>query len=292
MGDVGDYGKFGVLRALVGMLGGPRRLAVVWCAFPDENHNGDGRHVAYLRNASMARLDPDLHDALRVIVESGRRSMMAIEQARLLPASTIFVREPIGGCMAGMGRSGIARRIYREQWMSRALDVTATADLVFLDPDNGIGTEATSRDGLKAGKFVFLDELARFWERGQSLVVYHHTNRTRPVAEQISALEVRLTETLGGARLMPLLFRRGSCRIFWVIAQPSLEQVLARAAQNFFDRGWESHFGPFPGLQSSTTSAGPVPSQSTRTPSDRSTTSSTNLIAGGPGQPVRASGST
>ena len=292
VGDVGDFGKFGVLRALTRAMGPTGRLGVVWCAFPDESHNGDGRHVGYLRDPAMARLDGDLHAGLRTIVASGKRAMLAIETAGLFPTSTIFFREPIAGPVAEQGRSPVARRAHRERWLSRALQATAPADLVFLDPDNGIGTIATSRDGQKAGKFVFLDELARFWARGQSLIVYHHTNRTCPVDEQVTALGTRLSTTMEGARPIPLLFRRGSCRIFWVVAQPALQATLAKAAGEFLEHGWADHFGPLGDLQSSTTSAGPVPSQSTRMPRGPSTTSSTNLAANGPGWPARESGST
>ncbi len=49
-GDLGDFLKLGLLRWLVAPSFGaaPERLGVVWYLAPDESHNADGKHVAYL----------------------------------------------------------------------------------------------------------------------------------------------------------------------------------------------------------------------------------------------------
>ena len=43
-GDIGDFGKLGLLRVLQesGLT-----IGVNWYLVPDENHNSDGRHVQY-----------------------------------------------------------------------------------------------------------------------------------------------------------------------------------------------------------------------------------------------------
>ena len=44
VGDIGDYLKLGILRAL-----SPKyRLGVAWWIYPDETHNADGQHIGYL----------------------------------------------------------------------------------------------------------------------------------------------------------------------------------------------------------------------------------------------------
>ena len=49
-GDLGDFLKLGLLRWLVAPSfdAPPHRLGVVWYLAPDESHNADGKHVAYL----------------------------------------------------------------------------------------------------------------------------------------------------------------------------------------------------------------------------------------------------
>lgn len=50
-GDVGDFGTYGLLRALAAPAGArPMRLGVVWHLVPDESHNADGKHVGYLNS--------------------------------------------------------------------------------------------------------------------------------------------------------------------------------------------------------------------------------------------------
>ena len=54
VGDVGDFGKYGLLRYLGGKLDGgfeyfePMRMGVIWYLYPDESHNADGKYTGYL----------------------------------------------------------------------------------------------------------------------------------------------------------------------------------------------------------------------------------------------------
>jgi len=75
-GDVGDYVKLALLRALVPGF----KLGVAWYLYPDEAHNSDGRHTAYLNDpAKWRELDPELFDGLAHVVR-GRRSVAALER--------------------------------------------------------------------------------------------------------------------------------------------------------------------------------------------------------------------
>ena len=69
VGDIGDYLKLGILRALSPGF----HLGIVWWLLPDEGHNRDGRHISYLNRPDQWRhFDPDLFDTLRGIVSPGR----------------------------------------------------------------------------------------------------------------------------------------------------------------------------------------------------------------------------
>jgi hypothetical protein len=46
VGDVGDFGKYGLLRSLAADLS----LGVVWYLGPEESHNADGKHIGYLNS--------------------------------------------------------------------------------------------------------------------------------------------------------------------------------------------------------------------------------------------------
>ena len=72
------------------------------------------------------------------------------------------------------------RKTKRNRWLKGAPGATYNANIVFVDPDNSVSGPANgisaSIDRLrKTGpKYVFIDDLKQFSERGQSLVVYHH----------------------------------------------------------------------------------------------------------------------
>jgi hypothetical protein len=52
VGDIGDYVKLAILRALMPGCS----LGVAWWLYPDEAHNGDGRHISYLKRPDLWRI--------------------------------------------------------------------------------------------------------------------------------------------------------------------------------------------------------------------------------------------
>lgn len=53
-GDIGDYGKLGLLRVL---RASGLTIGVNWYLRPDEGHNDDGRHMGYLKDESDRSCD-------------------------------------------------------------------------------------------------------------------------------------------------------------------------------------------------------------------------------------------
>lgn len=102
--------------------------------------------------------------------------------------------------------------------MEQALAATAACQLIFADPDNGI-RPAGHREPAhrpKAVKHAYLDELAGFAQRGQSLVVYHHTDRSAPVDQQARR---RLADLTGSVPVQPVAAvraSRGTARLFLI----------------------------------------------------------------------------
>src|SRR3954469_25385617 len=129
VGDIGDYLKLSILRAL----SPGYRLGVAWWLFPDEVHNSDGRHVEYLNHPDQWRhFDPELFDALRRVVSSGQRNVRALQASHLIPEATCaYDVIPNGGPVA-------QRLSARRSWLVRVRRTLAPANLLFLDPDNGL----------------------------------------------------------------------------------------------------------------------------------------------------------
>ena len=122
-GDVSDVLKFAFLRALAGK---DRTLGIAWYYAPGDDGRSDGRHLEWRDETAWRVLDEELHTGLAALPE---RSVAALERAMIWPEAALFHREPMPP-RAGRSAWGIRKR--------SALD---SADIVFLDPDNGIGEE-------------------------------------------------------------------------------------------------------------------------------------------------------
>jgi len=171
VGDVGDYVKLAILR----LLSPGRMLGVAWWLFPDENHNEDGRHLAYLdQPARWRQHDPYLFDFLLAIRARGVRNVQELEAPELFPSGAVFMSEPIP-CPSQISR----RKTERELWFSHVKSRLEETQLIFVDPDNGIapiGYRPTTR---VAGKSIALEEIVRLTELGKPVVVYHHHTRMK-----------------------------------------------------------------------------------------------------------------
>jgi hypothetical protein len=170
VGDIGDFVKVGILRKLMPGY----RLGVAWWLYPDETHNKDGRHIGYLRHPDQWwHFDPQLFDALEQMVTSGRRDVRALEAANLLPGA-IFASEeiPVYGSIED-------RLVRRRQWFQTVQRTINGADLVFVDPDNGLEPEGQRRQSARVGKSVLLTELRELAMPGRCLIVYHHQTRRK-----------------------------------------------------------------------------------------------------------------
>ena len=111
VGDIGDYAKYGMLRAL----SSGYRLGVAWYRCSNETHNSDGKHTRYLEDATRWRgFDPELFDALKQIVDQEKRCLTSIEKSDLLRGAR-FASETLTCCSPVFAE----RAEWRKQWGSR-----------------------------------------------------------------------------------------------------------------------------------------------------------------------------
>jgi hypothetical protein len=247
-GDVGDFGKFGLLRALCRQDDGPPlRLGVVWFLVPDESHNEDGKHTKYLDGSPRFRnCDPELYDELQRLllddfgkVVPTRRRVATIEGSNVLPAGTVFFGDPL----RQDGTPLKDRVSVRTEWLARALNVTGQADVVFVDPDNGIECQSVSRAARAGPKYIFWDEVKAFAARGQTVVIYHHLSRVCSSAEQVRLLRLELSSRVPvGFTTLDVVFRRGTRRAYFVAAAASHRDALARRLSRMLTTPWATHF--------------------------------------------------
>lgn len=176
VGDIGDFAKYGLLRAICG----ERRLGVAWYLHPSPEqtagqHAGDGRHTKYLSDSESWRgLDPQLFETLGGLVREAKRSTAAIEDSGLL-GEAVFANE-----LLDIRNVPFAERPpWRERWFQGVRRKLEECDLVFADPDNGICLdERFRRTQQVSAKSVPVTEVEQLAD-GRPAVIYHHNTRFR-----------------------------------------------------------------------------------------------------------------
>lgn len=236
VGDIGDYVKLALLRAL----SGEHRLGVAWWLVQDETHNKDGRHIKYLENhAQWRHLDPPLFDGLRDIVRTGGRTVEALEASCLLPVDTEYNRIPVPCPLMWTQRA-----LAREHWFQELLVTMNRSNLIFLDPDNGIEAQRYRVTKKGANKSVRMDEIQRLIQPGRILILYHHQTRLR--GGHISELShhARRLRDFGATNVDALRASPFSARAFFIVDGD--QQLKSKAAA--FSQRWYPHVTWHPDL--------------------------------------------
>ena len=227
-GDIGDFGKLGLLRAL---RASGLSVGINWYLVPDETHNDDGRYVQYLEDASFRQCDPALWSELKQIVDAGRRTVSALESRHLLDAA--FYSDVLS--FAGMKKE--ARAAVRKNWHRKALDALSGAELVFVDPDNGLLVPSAAGTG-KENKYVAPEELADYYRQGASVIYYQHKARLPDSFYTQRHREWIESSGFGGASGLALKFTRTSLRYYFFLLQPEHEETVAKALDGMLETAW------------------------------------------------------
>ena len=174
VGDIGDFGKYGLLRHLTGMTdratpGNALRLGVVWYLYSDKENNTDGSGVSYLydrrnNHKKYRECDAELYDELhKIVIEEKDRRVIRVRESGIFPDNTVYYEQ---GLSYPTSEPPDSRRLRRIEWLEGALTATKDAKLVFVVPDNSIAIpEESARSGRFEGvltatkdvKLVFVD---------------------------------------------------------------------------------------------------------------------------------------
>ena len=243
VGDIGDFGKYGLLKNLCRDL----KLGVVWYLTPnDKKKKTDGKFIKYLNLDSekykpgekernerrFQQCDSDLYDKLHKIVDNNKRDVKEIAQREVLPSDTKYY-------------DSIINRVNRQGWFAETVEAVRNCEIVFLDPDNGF-----TKTQLTSPKHVQLDEVKKFFKRGQSLIVYHHLGMHKKGEEQISYWREEIEKTLQGrvdGKIIILWYHRGTARAYFIIPKTKkhyqrLNDAVDRLIRSPWGQGKKPHF--------------------------------------------------
>ena len=205
VGDIGDFAKYGLLRAIAG----EKRLGVAWYLNPDSGPEGDGRHTPYLEEPETWRpLDPELFDAMKAMVDGDTRSVQAVEKSGVLNGA-VFASRRLDVTALRVKR----REHWRRQWFEEVERRLCACRLIFADPDNGLVRDERFKPGRREStKSIPLFE-ANALAQGRTAVIYHHNSRAK--GGHIREILQWMDEVPGC--LLAWYWQRWSNRTFFVI---------------------------------------------------------------------------
>lgn len=234
-GDAGDFGKIGLLRCLAkaGL-----KVGVNWYLVADEAHNEDGRHIGYLQDSKFMGCDDELLGKLGCMVHGNQRNIQTLQELELIPAATYYCEE-----LASPGENGCN---FRDKWHANAQSVLQDADIVFLDPDNGLLPASVSPGSTKSVKYVLQQEVIDYYLAGHSVVFYNH--RWRMDEEHYLKQFLAFFQSSGfrGAHVIGLKYVRGTVRDYFFLLHPRHFNQAEGAIEAMLSSNWSRHLKRLP----------------------------------------------
>ncbi len=190
VGDIGDFGKYGLLRWLCcphGQGDNAISLGINWYYTSHGVKSASSQRMfVYLRSPFYEDYDAQLYDLLNGLrfknnTFTSMVALSAIEGSEALPSTTLYYATPVP--RFGGDRQQTSDRnkydISRTTWHQDALAKLSKASMVFLDPDDGI-----PKDSPYAGRHlkVLREELRDYIDNFDTVISYQHFNHLNRVA--------------------------------------------------------------------------------------------------------------
>ncbi len=198
-GDVGDYGKLGLLRCLAqkGLMIGVNWYKVVPDQPPKNNDGGYGIHPRF------DVCDPGLAQGLRTVFHADDRSVSLLMEGDWIQNAVYYDAD--------------LAHTDRNLWHETALEALRSCETVFMDPDNGLIVPSATKK--TRHKYVVDCEIGDYIRRGQSVILYNHRPRKKAEA-YFSEMWGRLAaiEGVKPTHISYITFPRCSVRDYFMIA--------------------------------------------------------------------------
>ncbi len=182
-GDVNDYRKYGLIRALTGQ--GTLSSMICWMLTEDDDRS-DGGKLDYLLKPDTWRVyDEELFETIReAVVVEGERSVRVANEKDVIPGAYYY--ETL------LTDDKIERTVYFAQFLQEAHG----KDLYFFDPDNGMEVPSVPIGRKNSSKYLYWQELKGIHEKGASVLIYQHfprEDRDVFIARMAAEFQIRTT---------------------------------------------------------------------------------------------------
>lgn len=218
LGDAHDFVKFALLRHMQRQL--HFRVGLNWYLnAPESNGHGEQRH--HLHAPLWGTWDASLLDELHCYQDPNLRRIDTVPDSGILPDGSPVFAEPV----PAQGR---------EAWHRRATQALKDANLVFLDPDNGL--LPPSGVAARARKYAFYEEVADYLRSGKIVCCIQFARQCDPIT-RAREIQQRLAAACVNGRVLPILRARVTPNILIATVCPPewserVTEALASFAEN------------------------------------------------------------
>jgi hypothetical protein len=226
-GDVNDFRKYGLLRALAVAAG--LRLGVCWMLTAGDSRT-DGNFLGYLAKPVQYRhRDPELFDWLKQVIEVEKdRRTARIENSTLL-GPAVFQSSILTD-----------RHVERSKYFSDCRSRFSGCDLVFFDPDNGLEIGSRPRGRRHSCKHLFWDEVCETFLADSSVLIYQHFIR-----EKRADYTARIVGEVSSRTGATAVFSFSTPHVLFVLAAQGRHVDSFRKGLPVIEHEWKSHITVF-----------------------------------------------
>lgn len=230
VGDIGDYGKYGLLRF---MADHGIKIGINWYLTEDDK-SSDGKFTAYLKKSTDRACDPELFDILQEIAFRSDKTVKMIEDSGIIPGAECF-----GEILKTSTLEAKDRKWARRLWFNNSTLILQDAELIFADPDNGISFSKTERTK-GSEKFILPDEVCEYYHSGKNVVFYCHKGRRKE--EDWEQAKTEISKYLRDAQILSVTFHRGTQRSYIFVLHPDCFHRYEHILKSFLDSAWGGMF--------------------------------------------------
>ena len=227
VGDVGDYGKYGLLRFLSE---NEIKIGVNWYLTKNDCST-DGKFREYLKDEKESQYDSEVFSLLQKTKKKANRNVKLIEESNIIFNAVFFSKMlKTSECKNYRNRNDV-----RKAWHSSAISVLNSCQLIFADPDNGSADEKviTRKNG---EKYATLSELKSYYCADKDVVYYCHKGRRKPDIWQNKMTELKTL--LPDAEILVLTFHRGTQRSYIFAIHPERYEKYKALIERFLKTEW------------------------------------------------------
>ena len=236
-GDIGDFGKFGLLRRLSDKFS----VGINWydpgkldfeCDEQGNYKQEDGRYRDF---SGVENCDKELADKLLLLKEE--HTIEKLEGLHLIENAVYF------GDLVPRNTNE------RKKWHCDALNKLNCCDVIFLDPDNGLLCKSVKKGSVKSVKYTYYDEVNDYLknENNKAVIVYNHRSRKKE-SVYFDEIKNKLRELSEGKNINILIvsFRKFSVRDYFILIKyEETYRIIRSIIETMLKDEWGSGTNPF-----------------------------------------------